>query len=50
MQLSFHEGGGDHRTTLVDVTTRSVKGKFKRRVVTPQARKLATKNEKSVKE
>ncbi len=50
MQLSFHEGVGDHKTTLVDVTTRSVIGKLEKRVVMPQARKLSTKNEKSVKE
>jgi hypothetical protein len=50
MQLSFHEGVGDHRMTLVDVATRSVIGKFKRRVVTTQARKLAAKNKKSIKE
>ncbi len=50
VQLSFHEGVGDHRTTLVDVTTRLVIGEFKRRVVTPQARRLATKNRKSIKE
>jgi hypothetical protein len=50
MQLSFHEGVGDPKTNLVDVTTRSVIGKLERRVVTPQARKLSNKNEKSVKE
>ncbi len=46
MQLYFYEGVGDHRTTLVDVTTRSVIGKLERRVVTPHARKLANKNGK----
>jgi hypothetical protein len=50
MQLSFHEGVGDHKTTLVDVTTRSVIGKLEKRVVMPQARKLSNKKEKSVKE
>ncbi len=50
MQLSFHEGVGDHKTTIIDVTTRSVIGKFKRKVVTPQARRLSKRNEKSMKE
>jgi hypothetical protein len=48
MQLSFHEGVGDHRTTIADITTRSFIGKLERRVVTPQARRLSTKNNKSV--
>ncbi len=50
LQLSFHDGVGDHKTTLVDVTTRSVIGKLEQRVVTPQARKLSNKNKESVKE
>ncbi len=50
MQFSFHKGVGDHKTTLVDVTTRSVIGKLEKRVVTPQARKLSTKNKKIIKE
>ena len=50
MQLSFHEGVGDHKTTIIDVTTRSVIGKFERKVVTPQARRLSTRNEKNMKE
>ena len=47
--LSFHEGVGDHRTVIIDVTTSSAIGKFEQRVVTPQARCLATRNEPSVK-
>jgi hypothetical protein len=50
MQLSFHKGVGDHKTTSVDVTTRSVIGKLERRVVMPQARELSNKNKKSIKE
>ncbi len=50
MQLSFHKGVGDHKTTIIDVTTKSVIGKFERKVVTPQARRLSTRNEKSMKE
>ncbi len=47
--LSFHEGVGDHRTVIIDVTTSSAIGKFERKVFTPQARHLATRNEPSVK-
>jgi hypothetical protein len=46
MQLSFHEGVGDHKTTIIDVTTRFIIGKFERRVVTPQSRILSTRNKK----
>ena len=42
--------GQDHRTTLVNVTTRLVIGKLEWRLVTPQATKLANRNERSVKE
>ncbi len=35
MQLSFHEGVGDHRTVLVDISTESAIGKFERRVIPP---------------
>jgi hypothetical protein len=49
MHLFFHKGVRDHKTTLVDVTTRSVIGKLEKREVTPQARKLSNKNKKSVK-
>jgi hypothetical protein len=50
MQLSFYEGVGDHKTTIIDVTTRSVIGKLERRVVTPQSRRLLTRNKKIMKE
>ncbi len=49
MQLSFHEGVEDHRTVIIDVTTSLAIGKFERKVVAPQARHLATRNENSVK-
>ncbi len=48
-QLSFHEGVGDHRTALVDISTSSAIEKFERRVVPPKARCLVMKNENSVK-
>jgi hypothetical protein len=48
-QLSFHEGVGNHRTVLVDVTTRSAIGQQKFRVVRPLAWKLSTKNKASTK-
>ena len=37
-QLSFHEGVGDHRNILVDITTSSAIGKFEKRVIPPKAR------------
>jgi hypothetical protein len=40
VQLSFHEGLGDHRTVLVNVTTQSAIGKHEFRVVRPEARRL----------
>ncbi len=48
MQLSFHEGVGDHRTTILDISTRLEIGKHEQRVVTPQARRLMNKNGASV--
>ena len=47
--LSFHEGVGDHQMVIINVTTSSAIGKFEQRVVTPQARFLATRNKPSVK-
>jgi hypothetical protein len=44
VQLSFHEGLGDHRTVLVDVTTQSAIGKHEFRVVRPEARRLNSTN------
>ena len=44
MQLSFHEGIGDHRTSLVDVTTFSAIGKQEFKVVHPAARRLCSGN------
>ena len=48
MQLSFHEGVGDHRTTLVDITARSLLGIDGFRIVRPQARRLTCSNKKSI--
>jgi hypothetical protein len=50
MQLSFQKGIGDHRTTILDIPTRSAIGKYKQRVVVPQARRLTNKNGASVRE
>ena len=44
VQLSFHEGLGDHRMVLVDVTTQSAIEKHKFRVVRPEARRLNSMN------
>ena len=44
LQLSFHEGVGDHRTALVDITTSSAIGKQEFRVAHPAARRLSSGN------
>jgi hypothetical protein len=44
IQLSFHEGVGDHRTVLVDVSTASAIGKQEFRVVQSHARQLSSAN------
>jgi hypothetical protein len=46
--LSFHEGVGDHRTTLVDISARSLLGTDGMRISRPYARRLTTSNKKSV--
>lgn len=46
MQLSFHEGLGDHRTVLVDITTHSAIGKHDFKVIRPEARRLNSSNSK----
>jgi hypothetical protein len=48
MQLLFHEGVGDHCTTILDISTRLAIGKHEQRVVTPQARRLTNKNGASI--
>jgi hypothetical protein len=47
-QLSFHEGVGNHRTVLVDISTSSAIGKFERRVIPPKVRRLVKRNENSM--
>jgi hypothetical protein len=44
LQLSFHEGVGDHRSALVDVTTASAIGKQEFRVIHPSAQRLSSGN------
>jgi hypothetical protein len=44
IQLSFHEGVGEHRTVLVDVSTVSAIGKYEFRMVQPHARQLSSTN------
>ncbi len=46
VQLSFHEGLGDHRTVLVDITTHSAIGKHDFKVICPEARRLNSSNSK----
>jgi hypothetical protein len=47
MALPFHESIGDHRTMIVDITTRSAVGEQQYKIVRPEARRLCTKNKKS---
>jgi hypothetical protein len=47
LQLSFHEGVGDHRSVIVDITTALAIGKQEFRVVHPNARRLSSGNERA---
>lgn len=47
-QLSFHESVGDHRSVIIDVTSRSLIGTDGNRIVRPTARRLVCSNKKSV--
>jgi hypothetical protein len=47
MQLSFHEGVGDHRTVLVDISTSSAIGKQEFCGAHPQAQRLTSTNAKA---
>ncbi len=47
LQLSFHEGVGDHRTVLVDISTWSAIGKQEFQVVHPHAWRLNSKNDRA---
>ena len=49
MQLSFHEGVGDHRTVIVDISSRSLLGKYDFKVCRPVARRLTTSNAPAMK-
>lgn len=48
MALSFHEGVGDHRTSIVDFSTTSVIGQHQGHIVRPTSRRLTTKQHRSV--
>ena len=48
LQLSFHEGVGDHRTVIVDVSSRSMIGKDSFKIVRPTARRLTLANTRYV--
>ncbi len=44
LQLSFHEGVGDHRLVLADITTKSAIGKQEFKVVHPHGRCISSQN------
>ena len=48
MMLPFNESIGDHRTTIVDISTRSAVGEQQYKIVRPEARRLVTKNKKAL--
>jgi hypothetical protein len=48
MALSFHEGVGDHRTSIVDFSTSSFIGTYQGHIVRPTSRRLTTKQPQSV--
>ncbi len=47
LQLSFHEGVGDHQSVIVDITTALAIGKQDFRVVHPSVRCLSSGNERA---
>ena len=46
--LSFHESVGDHRSMIVEVSTRSLLGQHQSSIVRPTTRRLTTKQPRSV--
>ena len=48
LSLSFHEGVGDHRTSIMDISTASMVGVFQGHIVRPTSRRLTTKQAGSV--
>ena len=48
LSLSFHEGVGDHRTSIVDFSTASFLGTYQGHIVRPTSRRLTTKQPQSV--
>ena len=46
--LSFHESVGDHRTMIVEISTRSILGQHQSTIVRPTTRRLTTKQPRSV--
>jgi len=48
IQLSFHESVGDHRSVIVDITSRSLIGTEGQKIIRPTARRLMCSNKKSV--
>ncbi len=48
LSLSFHEGVGDHRTMIIEVTTASTIGRFQGKIVRPSSRRLTLRQHGSV--
>ena len=48
MILPFDESIGDHRTMLIDISTRSTVGVYQYKIIRPEARRLTTRNKKAL--
>ena len=48
LMLSFHESVGDHRSIIIEVSTRSMLGQHQSSIVRPTTRRLTTKQPQSV--
>ena len=48
LHLSFHESVGNHRTMIVEISTRSLLGRHQSSIVRPVTRRLTTKQPRSV--
>ena len=47
MILPFDESIGDHRSMIIDISTRSTVGEYQYKIIQPEARRLVTRNKKA---
>ena len=48
MILPFDKSIGDHRSMIIDISTRSTVGEHQYKIVQPEARRLVTRNKKAI--